>query len=267
VEWLDYRLGPPVNDLAFTPDGQWLALAQDPDTVYYGKSPVEANYPLLLWNTDPAVEPLFLTDPGGRPLYALALNADGTRLFTGGNGGRLQAWDMTTHTRVGQLDITFEATISVESVYRLAANPAGSVVAFLDYTRSVRLWDVVNNVELPPLTGHSESVQAAAFSPDGARLAATDQGGTLIVWDTAPWTEVWYLREAGGSAALAYSPDGSLLAVAGDDGVTLWDTATRQKVFTLTQQPGGIPDLAFSADGTLLVTAGGDGTARLWAVP
>ncbi len=268
VEWLDYRSGPPVNDLAFSPDGQWLALAQDPEATYYGTSPFEANYPLLLWNTDPAVEPLFLTVPGGRPMTALAFNADGTRLFAGGQQGWVQAWDVASHTKVSEISINPDQSFLSLWAYRLASNPAGSVVAFLDFERSVRLWDVVNNVELPALTGHSESVQAVAFSPDGTHLAATDQGGTLIVWDTATWTEVWYQREAGGSAALAYSPDGSLLAVAGyTEGVTFWDTATRQKIFTLTQQPGGIPDLAFSADGTLLVTAGGDGTVRLWAVP
>jgi WD40 repeat protein len=268
VNHLDYDNGAMVNDLTFDPTGTWLALAQNPMTFSYGSSPVEANYPLLLWNTDPAVELLFLTEPGGRPLYALAFNADGTRLFTGGNGGRLQAWDISARTQVGELDITIEDTFQTEAVYRLASNPAGTVVAFLDFERSVRLWDVTNNVELPALTGHSESVQAVAFSPDGAMVAATDQGGTLIVWDTATWAESWYQPEAGGSAALAFSPDGSLLAVAGyTEGVTLWDTATRQKVLTLTDQPGGVPDLAFSADGSLLVTAGGDGTVRLWAVP
>ncbi len=266
VTWNTDQAGMSVNDLAFDPGGHALALAQTPAMLGYGATPTAANYPLLLWERDPAVDPLPLTEPGGRPLYALAFNADGSRLFTGGDGGHLRAWDAASRSVVAELDLSDESTFSVESVYGLAVNPAGSVVAFLDGSRSVRLWDVAHNVELPALTGPSESVQAAAFRPDGTHLAAVDSGATLIVWDTASWAETWYLPQAGGSTALAYSPDGSLLAVAGDGGVTLWEIVTRQKVFTLTQQPGGIADLAFSADGTLLVTAGGDGTVRLWAV-
>lgn len=267
VTWLDYRLGPPVNDLAFTPDGQWLALAQDPDTVYYGSSPVEANYPLVMWSSDPGVDPLLMTEAGGRPLYTLAFSADGTHLFTGGDGGRLQAWDVLSRTKVSEMSINPDLSFQSKRVYELAANPAGSVVAFLDLSRSVRLWDVVNNIELPALAGLSEGGRALAFSPDGSQLAAVDQGGNLIVWDSATWAETWYVPDAGGSSAIAFSPDGSLLALAGDSGVTLWDVTARQQVFSLTQQPGGVYGLAFSADGTLLATAGEEGIVRLWAVP
>ena len=68
-------------------------------------------------------------------------------------------------------------------------------------------------------------VTAAAFSPDGARLATVSGDRTVRLWDTTTWTPAaapaW---DVGKLQAVAFSPDGSTAAVGSSGGrVVVWD--------------------------------------------
>jgi WD40 repeat protein len=65
-------------------------------------------------------------------------------------------------------------------------------------------------------TGPLGAVQAVAFAPDGARVAAGDNAGGVHVWNTAQGTpELALAGHAGTVNALAFSPDGAHLAIVG----------------------------------------------------
>jgi WD40 repeat protein len=108
--------------------------------------------------------------------------------------------------------------------------------------QTIRIVDVDAGKELITLHGHPPSnnpsrdvVCAAAWSPDGKRLAAASPDGTFLLWDAATWTELLTLPKAptgltgmvnnltrfGGT--LAWSPDGWQLGFFQGGTVTIWD--------------------------------------------
>jgi len=116
--------------------------------------------------------------------------------------------------------------------------------------------------------GHTLSLVAAEYSPDGTRIATGGQDGIAKIWDAATGKELLTLQDTGpGNAVngLAYSPDGTRVATANDDGtVKVWDTATGREVMTLTGHSNFVISVAFSPDGTRVAASSGDGTVIMW---
>ena len=77
------------------------------------------------------------------------------------------------------------------------------------------------------LRGHTDEVFAAAFHPDGTRLATAGRDRAVWLWDLARGEEVARLQGHTKLVwSLAFSPDGATLASGSEDGtVRLWDTA------------------------------------------
>ena len=80
------------------------------------------------------------------------------------------------------------------------------------------------------LSGHTDEVFAAAFHPDGTRLATAGRDRAVWLWDLATGEEVARLQGHTGYVwSLAFSPDGAtLVSGSGDFTVRLWDTAPLQ---------------------------------------
>lgn len=119
---------------------------------------------------------------------------------------------------------------------------------------------------LRTLSGHTDSVCAAAFSPDGTRTVSASWDKTLKIWDTASGQE---LRTLSGHTervdAVAVNHDETrIVSGSYDKTLKVWDAASGRELHTPNRHTDIIPTVAFSPDGTLLVTASWDQTLKIW---
>jgi WD40 repeat protein len=165
----------------------------------------------------------------------------------------------------------------------VAVNPAGTLLAAAGAARSdttVLLWDL-RDPDRPallgsPLTGHTEAIWAAAFSPDGTTVATGSDDDTVRLWNVS---DPAHPKAAGGPLTgphddvivVEFSPDGSMLAVGSRDGtLRLWDVRDRERPLLtgapLTAAEGEVRSAAFAPTGNVLAVADGKKAVRLWDI-
>jgi RNA polymerase sigma factor (sigma-70 family) len=151
---------------------------------------------------------------------------------------------------------------------RVVWSPDGKVLATTggnSMGRQLCLWDAATGRELHDLPAE-EAVMAAAFSPDGKTLAATEPRGAVL-WDVVTGKEVARFEARSCAWAVAFSPDGKTLAVADKNNVVqLWDIASGLVVGQVKGLEKEPVSLAFSPDGRTIAVATIQGTAGVWEV-
>jgi WD40 repeat protein len=119
----------------------------------------------------------------------------------------------------------------------------------------------------PAEGGHTERLNAAAFSPEGYHVATASADGTAKVWNASTGECLQTLAGHKGEVlSVAFAPDGRGLVTTSDD--------TTAKIWCLTTFGGCLGTLrghkwavnaaSFSPDGHCVVTASDDRTVKVW---
>jgi WD40 repeat protein len=113
---------------------------------------------------------------------------------------------------------------------------------------------------------HPARAHAAAWSPDGRRLATACADRLVREWDVATGTLLGSFQGHTDDVNwVAWSRDGSRVASASSDGtVRLWRPADGWSSSPLTGPVGQVWEVAFSPDGSRVAGVGADGSLHLW---
>jgi WD40 repeat protein len=161
---------PSGHGLAFSPDGRYLALADE-------------ELRLKLWDAATGRQRVFASRQD--PYWTsgdLAFTPDGRRLASA-NGNEVKVWDVDA----GQEVCTLHG--HTKFVTRLAFSPDGQRLVSGGLDETLRIWDVNTGYETLTLHGPAGEVKSVTFVPDGWRILSAHRDGAIKVWDATPLTE------------------------------------------------------------------------------
>lgn len=150
-----------------------------------------------------------------------AFGADGKAVLIGSQGptpagtdgeARLTYWDG------GETATTFFPNGLGKAVSAVALSPDGRWVAAGGYNGGLRFLKRSTRAEVANLEGHGRAVNALVFAPDGKRLVSADDGGRVILWDTASFARVRDWKLPGRVLCAAFSGDGKTLVLGNGNG-------------------------------------------------
>lgn len=118
------------------------------------------------------------------------------------------------------------------------------------------------------LKGHSNSVEALAYSPDGNNIVSGGLDWTIRIWDTATGASVSepLKGHTGPVTSVVYSPDGrQIVSGSWDHTIRIWDATTGAPVGEpLKEHADTVSSVAYSSNGRSIASGDMAGTIRIW---
>jgi WD40 repeat protein len=191
-----------ISDLAFDTSGERLVSSSDDSTA-------------RIWDVASGATLRTLTGHTNM-VFNLAVDAGGKLLATGGHDYKLILWDLAAgQQRWAARIFNFPSGLSFSPDGRLVATPADGDIG-------VDLFNVQDGTLVQTIRGHTDKLQAIAFSPDSGRMATGSWDKTVKLWDVATGQETLTLPAGEQVQSLALSRDGRRLVAACDRKTIIW---------------------------------------------
>ncbi|MCS7045596.1 MAG: hypothetical protein NZO58_04490 [Gemmataceae bacterium] len=217
----------------------------------------------LLGKTPPGKLEVVLKIGPLAPVAAVAFSPEG-RLLAAGSYGQVAIWDLEVGRPVRLLRNVLGA------VHDVKFSPDGKTLAVAGGQPAgkgeVRLFSPDDGKLRGVLRGHDDVVFAAAFSPDGARLATASFDHTLALWHVADLTKIRDFKVHSDFVyAIAFAPDGKhVVSASKDRTVQMTELATGKSIFTFSGMEQDVLAVAISPDGKSVVSSGFEAGIYWW---
>jgi WD40 repeat protein len=158
---------------------------------------------------------------------------------------------------------------TLDSIWSIAFNSDGTLLATGDSVGIVRLWKIAQNREVLSLLGHIERVNSISFSPDLKVLASAGNDRTIRIWDIHSGKCLRVLEgHLGRVHSISFYRHGDCLASGDSDkNIKLWSVETGECLKTLQGHNASIASLSISSNDEMLASGSRDHTVKLWSIP
>lgn len=258
----------PVNDLAYSPDGQWLGTASADKTARRWHAGQLREVQRCVGHEE-GVSAVALTDS-----WLVSGSADGTvRVWPrplpmpeppaaeAGAADATQEPPPPQPPAVEEVAQPLRIIAHEAAVLSLAASPDGTRLVTAGQDQRVRVWDA-EGLLLETFSGHTEAVQAVDIAADQLSVASVSQDKSARLWKLAA-RDVWR-GAAGEITSLAVGPGGGLLT-AGSDGAARWWSLEGQPLGEFCAGVEPLRAAALRPDGQQIATADAQ-TIYLWSL-
>lgn len=244
-----------VYDIAYSPDGKWLATASG-DPGQFGAA--------KLWLAEPngggkAVRDLVESNDA---IFAIAFSPDSKLVAAAGADRTIRIFKVEN----GELVATIED--HADWIFDLAFSPDGKRLASASRDKTSKVFDVEKKESLVTFPGHAETVYCVTFAPDGKSIASGGGDNQIRIWN--PDDDAKQIRTLTGFGGavfrLQYTPDGKeLVACSADKALKVF--ANNSARLTLKGHNDWIYSFAIAPDGKSLASGSWDGEVRVWSLP
>lgn len=254
----------PVYAVALTDDGQFAAAGRA-NQIHLFHLPTASAIGRL---TDPA---LLADKTYARPgvahrdmTYSLAFSPDGGTLASG-SFREVKIWERVPAAAKFTL-----ANAAEKAVQAIASSPDGKWLATAE-GNGIKLWSFAAGAVAKNLAGHTGTVRALKFTPDGTRLISGAADKTARVWNLADATVFAEITTPAEVNAVTWLADGKQIVTGGSDNlIRTWklpDAAggKAEAGKEIKGHTGPVTTLdTFPAAPTQLLSGSADGSVRVW---
>ena len=259
----EYTAPPVISALAFSPDGNILAVSGYHEVLLH--KPDGSGLIGRLLGESPRIE-------------SIDFSPDGKWLAVAGGApsrfGEIQIWDVAAQKELKSFKI------SPDTLYGATFSPDGKRIAFGGADKSVRIISVEDGKEIVKFDNHSDWTFGAIFSQDGKRILSSSRDRAMKLIDAKSGQfidDVNKLLE--NILCFSRHPKEDMVVYGGElGGARIYRISDNQNRGTgdtardanlireLERQPGAIHAVAYSPDGSRVALGGMGGEARIYTV-